>query len=317
MKKVTYILISFVLGVISFSCEDESTFNNPSHNELERGAFIRFANTIPTNFNPDIAQEVEISEQIFDPNGNAAQYDLSVTYQLGSTGEIYTADNFITITSFPSTLTITSQMIADATGADLADFGAGDLATFYATVTRNDGLKFIGIEPEFDDETGVVNSVDVGVTQGNLITSAAYNSAMQFGYVLACPINDALYTGKYMMEVTGVASNCFGAVFFDQEVELTAISVYQREFSAIYLEQFGFGNLNPYTIDFICGTVTFASTQGTGLGCSGSLILTSSASPGPYEVGAGNDTTLVVKLVEDCTGCGGAVEEIELTFTKL
>ncbi|WP_370477910.1 hypothetical protein [Tamlana flava] len=313
MKKLKYILAYFVLGAVSFTCTDQSTFRNPSHHELERGAYVRFVTAPPTDYKPEEVQDISISAQVYDPNGNVAQYDLSVIVTVASTGETYRADDFLTITSFPNTLSMTSQTIADAIGVDKSIFGAGDFFQFIGVATRNDGVKFYGVEPSFDEDNGTVG---IGNTEGNLLNAVAYKDAMTFNFIIACPIDDTLYTGKYML-THPVGTCCGGAIFLDQEVELTGISVYQRTFEAIYLEQFAIGN-GPmtFTINFICGTVTSADNTGTGLQCANGITFNGSDNPGGYS--ETDDSVLVVKFQEACQDCGCPPdEETEIILTKV
>lgn len=315
MKKLKYIIACLVLSVISFSCTDQSTFRNPSHHQIENGAYIRFVTPPPTDFIPEVVQNISINAEIYDPNGNVSQYDLSVEVTVVSTGTTYKADNFLTITSFPATLTLTSQSIADAIGVDTSVFGAGDFFSFTGVATRNDGVKFYGIPPTFNDENGTVG---IGNTEPNLLNAVAYKDAMTFDFVIACPIDDTntLYTGKYML-THPVGTCCGGAIFLDQEVELEALSVYQRTFEAIYLEQFAIGN-GPmtFTINFICGEVTGADNQDTGLLCANGIFFNGSDNPGGYS--ETDDSVLVVKFQEACQDCGCPPdEETEIILTKV
>lgn len=313
MKKITYILTCFVLVALSFTCTDQSTYRNPSVYELENGAFIRFRNIPPTDFVPEVAANVVINEEVYDPIGNVSQYDLSLTATIVSLGTTYTADNIITLTSFPTMLNITSQMIADAIGVDVSDFGAGDFIEFTGVATRTDGVKFYGVPPTYDDSNGTIG---IGNTENNLLTAEGYTDAMTFNYVIACPLDatNTIYTGKYMLKHP-VPTCCGGEIFLEQEIELEAISVYQRTFDAIYLEQLGIGNAAiTFTINFICGEVTAADNINSGLACSNGISFNGSAVPGGYS--ETDDSVLVVKFQEACQDCGCPPDEetyIELT----
>ncbi|WP_406684797.1 hypothetical protein N1F78_03495 [Seonamhaeicola sp. MEBiC1930] len=313
MKKISYLIIFFVLAALNYSCLDQSTIANPSLYELENGAYVRFVTAPPTSFVPEVAQSVSINADLYDANGNVAQYDLSVTANIVSTGETFIAENFITITSFPATLNITAQMIADAINVDLSAFGAGDFIQFTGVATRNDGVKFYGIPPTFDDSNGTIG---IGNTESNLLNAIAYQDAMTFDYIVACPIDDTKYVGKYML-THPVGTCCGGAIFLDQEVELELVSVYQRSFPAIYLEQFAIGN-GPidFTINFICGEVTAADNQNSGLQCANGILFNGSDAPGGYD--EVDDSVLVVKFQEACQDCGCAPdEETEIILTKV
>lgn len=191
MKKVYYIIASFVLVASSFSCTDESTFNNPATNDLENGAFVRFLNdgVAPTYSD---AANISISEEIYDANGNISDYTIALRANVS--GTIFIAEDFINITSFPAVLNITSESMATAIGLEPTDFGFGDAFTFIATATRNDGVVFYGIEPSFDDDN---LTVGVGNTEGNLFSEAAYKNAMNFGTIVSCPFEQAAMLGTY------------------------------------------------------------------------------------------------------------------------
>jgi hypothetical protein len=55
MKKTIYLLF-LLAGAVFTSCEDESSYNNPVHNDLEKGAVVRFSSLPPTSFQPEEAQ---------------------------------------------------------------------------------------------------------------------------------------------------------------------------------------------------------------------------------------------------------------------
>jgi hypothetical protein len=177
MKKIFYLLITiFTL----YSCTDQSTFNNPVTYELENGAFARFTDaTMPVTFSDP--QAVSFSDQVFDANNNMTSYTLALQAIIG--GTTYIDENFISITSFPASVDITSQSIADAIGLDVNTFSFGDSFLFTATAVRNDGTVFYGAPPTFDDDN---LTVGLGNTDNQLNSSAAYISAMQFGTIIAC-----------------------------------------------------------------------------------------------------------------------------------
>ncbi|MFM1877736.1 MAG: hypothetical protein RLZZ241_602 [Bacteroidota bacterium] len=182
MKKFNfYIVLAFVTLI---SCTDESTFSNPVFFQLEKGGFIRFQNeNAILNMYPD-PQNISISEPIYDPNDNVSSYSLSVSAIVN--GSLYVAEDFITITTFPSTLEITSQGLADALGVNVSDFFYGDTFAFTSKVTRNDGKVFYGLTPKYDSTNGTLG---FGTTHPNLLDKKSYTNAMTFGFILFtdCP----------------------------------------------------------------------------------------------------------------------------------
>lgn len=179
MKKITYILTCLVLGAISFSCTDQSTFNNPVTHELERGAFIKFTNGQPSATVSD-PQNISFSDEILDANNNTADFTVGLKAIIG--GTTYIEGNFFNTTSFPATFSFTSQSIADAIGVDVTTFSFGDSFEFTATATRNDGVVFLGVRPTFDTDNLTVGP---GNTEPNL-DLIAYKDAMSFGIIVAC-----------------------------------------------------------------------------------------------------------------------------------
>lgn len=182
MKKLYYYLLLALLPIVS--CTDESTFSNPVTFQLENGGFVRFQNeNAILNMYPD-PQNINISEPIYDPNNNLSSYSVSVSAVVA--GSLYVAEDFVTVTSFPGTLNITSQMLADALGVDVSLFFYGDTFAFSSKATRNDGVVFYGQTPKYDSETGTIG---FGNTHPNVLDKSAYTSAMSFGFILFtdCP----------------------------------------------------------------------------------------------------------------------------------
>ncbi|MFC4722286.1 hypothetical protein ACFO5O_08135 [Geojedonia litorea] len=190
MKKLIYTIFGVVLMLSQYSCTDQSTFNNPAHHELENGAFVRFTNNGVAATYPD-AQNISISEEIYDANGNISEYSLTLTATIS--GATYKAEDFIIITSFPAVLNITSQSMADALGVSVSNLGFGDSFNFIGKATRNDGVVFYGVRPSF---SSTQLTVGLGNTEGQLFTPA-YKNAMNFGTIVSCPFVQADMLGTY------------------------------------------------------------------------------------------------------------------------
>ncbi len=180
MKKI--LLFLTVVGVAITACTDKSTFRNPSHHQLENGAFARFVNE--NAIAPNQVLDFNISQDIFDANGNIESYTLTVYANLS--GSLKIAEDFLTIDSFPATLNLTSESIAAALGVNSSIFDYGDIFKFVAKATRNDGVVFYGQNPSYDPDTGTVG---LGNTEGQLTNVPAYKNAMTFDFLLFndCP----------------------------------------------------------------------------------------------------------------------------------
>ncbi len=180
MKKTIYIITALVLFIGIYACTDESTFNNPTVHDLAKGGFVKFSGAQPDGivFDP---QNIEYSGEIIDANNNLSSYTLALKATIG--GTTYYIDNYDTYTSFPATLSITSQQIADKAGVSVSDISYGDLFTFVGIATTNDGRVFNGERTEFNADTGVIGK---GNTEATLEV-ASYFSAMKIVMAVACP----------------------------------------------------------------------------------------------------------------------------------
>lgn len=177
MKNLKFIYNTLLL-LIAVSCTDQSTFNNPAIHELENGSFIRFENVGAINPDYPDPQGLIISEKIYDANENTSTFTLSAEGNIG--GSLKFAENLITVTSFPSTIDITSQSLADALGVNVSDFAYGDNFIFKGVATRDDGTEFYPESPSVGSR---------GNTHDNLNNVTNYTSAMTFGFVFFtdCP----------------------------------------------------------------------------------------------------------------------------------
>ncbi|WP_298543141.1 hypothetical protein [uncultured Aquimarina sp.] len=180
MKNLHKILVLLSFAMI-ISCTDDSKNPLPDF-EASQGAFIRFVDEVaPPTVSFAVPAEASFSLPIEDVNGNTSSYTLDLIATVG--GNIATVEDFITIDSFPATLTISAQMIADALGVPLNSLGFGDNFAFQAEAVRNDGVAFTGQIPVFDGDTGILSG---GNTSANLLTGV-YRNAMAFNFTFACP----------------------------------------------------------------------------------------------------------------------------------
>ena len=193
MKKIKYLIVGVLALSLTQSCTDESTVNNPSLYELELGGFAKFAegSSIPGIFFEP--QNIIASAEVTDANNNIAEYTLMLSANLG--GVTYGNNNYVTLTSFPGTVSITSQKIADALDISIDDIGYGDSFNFIARITTNTGAVYYGEGQSYDNDT---NTVGIGNTDPNLLVKAAYDSAMNFVMALACPPSPE---GRYTIEM--------------------------------------------------------------------------------------------------------------------
>lgn len=183
-NKILFLVITLLTGILLTSCTDEGKFNNPVHFDLENGAFVRFEQE--QNLTPAVDLQsfngTFVNATIEDVNNNIESYSLTLTAFVR--GKNYVVKDFILINSFPSNLTITSQMIADAAGFDINSLDFGDSFDFTAKVVRNDGTEFYAIQPSYSASN---QTIGIGNTDITNLGKAGYRDAMQFDFIFACP----------------------------------------------------------------------------------------------------------------------------------
>lgn len=172
MKKISL----FILLVLGISCSNngEDIFDE----NFTRGGFIEFL-TAPetTSFNVLDIQNLSFTADVIDPNSNATSYSLTMMY-----GDVSVVD-FLTLTSFPSTMEITGQDILSALNfTSAADFDISIPLVFVATVTTPTGV-FVGRTPDFDNNTNTSNGGNTAID----IFGAARPQAMNFAFTLFLP----------------------------------------------------------------------------------------------------------------------------------
>lgn len=149
MKKV-FLLSLLVLGL---SCNDTDDVFKEVFN---RGGYIEFVNEPEfESINLVRFEEYVFSEEITDPNNNAILYQLDLSYKN------QVIENFVTVETFPSTLTFTGQQILDALSIAKLEFDISRPINFTAKITTPDGV-FIGTQSDFNFDTNTQNGGNFG-----------------------------------------------------------------------------------------------------------------------------------------------------------
>jgi len=131
-----------------------------------RGGFIQFVELPESSFNLLKINELNLTAELVDPNNNATQYALALVY------EGVQIDEFISVTSFPSTLNITGKMILDALSLTPADLSLDTEFEFVATVTTPTGV-YSALTPNFNRDT---NTQEGGNTANPLFSPGEKNA---------------------------------------------------------------------------------------------------------------------------------------------
>ena len=299
MKSIKIAFSFLLMTLFLVSCEDESKLRYEVGGPVQPGAFVTAVVTTSVIDGNDIgAGTYEFTLDA--PSGNVESYSMEVRY-VGVNGSNSDFVPLLTVTEFPTDVVISTSDLASALGVTVGDFNLGDAFNFIGTSVGTDGqvVEFQDLDQDIASENGQLQAYRLNTS-------------------IICPLPTGLYEGDY--NITTSVDGCFGAIFLDQQVTLDNSdgSVFQRTFTANYLEQFGIGQPDmTFTINFLCGSVTGAENMSTGLGCGGgSLLLSASAMPGPYS--ETDDSTLVINTLENCAGCGGPADgEVQLTLTRI
>ncbi|TXN36776.1 hypothetical protein FVB32_00380 [Flagellimonas hymeniacidonis] len=164
MKKI-YVLMLLVFGI---SCNDTSDVLGEN---FTRGGLVVWEE-VPETFRLNFLdiETVEFSHGVEDPNDNIISYDLDLTY-----GDI-TVDQFITITTFPNTLTITGLDILAALNLTPEEVDVSVPLEFVATVNTTNGV-FSAAATDFDSSTNTNNGGEGGP---ELFDNPGFNQAVNF-----------------------------------------------------------------------------------------------------------------------------------------
>lgn len=161
-------IFKWVFFILCISCSQEN--NNLFDDFTLNGGFIEFEGKTPnTSFSFLEIPEEFINDEILDPNNNAISYALTLIH-----GEVE-IEEFITINSFPNTLTITKQAVLEALGITENDLSPDTEFQFVANVTTPLGT-FSGLNSDFNTETNTQEGGSIG--SNSLQTTD--NSAMNF-----------------------------------------------------------------------------------------------------------------------------------------
>ncbi len=166
-NKIINILFIAVISITLIGCQDDDKNVLP---DFERGGFVQFVE------NPilEVNSTTPFQGTVFDPQGNAAQYELSVSARIGNVQQDTLV--FKTTNTFPLDVSFTLDDMANLYGISAEDFGGTDRFQFLATVTTDEGLVFDSNPPGFDQETGEWN----GGTYTPPLAAPGLRSAMKY-----------------------------------------------------------------------------------------------------------------------------------------
>ena len=224
LYKKTYFnfLLAIAATVLLVACSDDDSGVSADVPrdivpELRNGVFIQFGtgSTPPPTVSFAEPEAAGFSIPIQDLNGNAVEYSLDVEATIG--GNTFIGEDVIVITEFPTTLNVSIAEIAAALSLPLEEISFGDSFSFVATATDAEGNASIGSEPNIRDD----GTLAVGTTRNELLVQPSFNSAMRFGFTLACPaftVDDVVGTYDVVAIAFAGATGSFPEISFVRTV---------------------------------------------------------------------------------------------------
>ncbi len=215
LKLIFKVFMIFALLIPFQSCEDDE---KNRLDEFQLGGFVRFAEPFPTIVNIatlDEAAGITVSATLEAPDGNVASYSMEASANVG--GDIYGPVAFgETVTSFPSSLTITMTELAATLGFDIVDVGFADTFSFTGTVVNDQGVVYTSDPLTFDSDT---NEAGGGNNSGDLLAEAGYRNAFEFEFAIPCPPNNDPISGDWTIEMTDLYGDGWDGAFLTVEID--------------------------------------------------------------------------------------------------
>lgn len=324
-----------VLASIALSCTDESTFPLPL-SELQgegdrTGAFLRvleYTNPVVDLFDLDNADQMVFAfdfEAVDGQGGDLAdKVELFVRYVDNTIPEDEDGNPIESADITTDYVSIGSVSRDAFSGASEDGYPTGSIQT-----NIREAITALGINDEdmsgtdsFDfawelhlKDGRVIDRTNIGLN----VSGPYFNSPFFRRYTVICVPTAEIFTGTYQLTMTQTGP--FGPAFSDQEVEVIApdydASPATRSFEAIYLESLGIGNgPEEFQFDVVCESTVWADDQRTGLGCSGSILLSTNPDFGTATI---DGSEIILNVLEFGGGgdCGAEDVPIQIVLTRI
>lgn len=305
-KNIIYLL----LVVFAFSgCKDEDLKPIITFEDAGKGAFVRLV-----SLNQDLLIDpskiatsgIDMEVDFVDVTGGETitDYDIFIRFIDNTPGNGENSRDEVQIRDFTS-----SDFTASANGNPgvAVQIPAPEiLQALNLTEDQVDATDRFSVRSEIIDEQGrVFSSTNSSPPIANF--GGAFNGAFDYNINVACPVGDDFMVGTYTVTYEENGASAFGGPVMQAgpfEVTLSATSSTQREFTAIYAEDLGFGTNISFQFDLLCDKTRTLSGLGTGLGCGGTITFGPTDDFGSMDLA--DDSEIIIPFVEgeDDGGCG-------------
>lgn len=315
MKNTALYILVLLIGTAS--CVEEEPFDT---NTLKVGAVLQTVSkkdvTIDRNNPAGTTSEITIQFNDFGAHDSMKSVDIKVDFEDTTFDNEADKKEFDPVTfktvglsdfeknenGLPQyTFKITGQELIDKLGIANAFIEPGDLGIILFDLTLNDGREF--------------NHENVGVN----VRTTSHVTPFRYTAPVICKFDEPNFaTGKYIATTTIEGSE---GVIFEGEVELQVgeNNTMQRVFNAKWSNQ---GGGKDYTISLDCGKVIWVGEQKTGVNCESStsqvgLVEPPRSESSTYDESYVDDQTIVLRMNEDASKCGGSLQLVEVRLTKV
>lgn len=307
--------------------EDDETFVLQIGDERTSGASltpVTVSFTIANSFSEDLDMHLSWSvNDVFYPDGSTVpattMADL-ILYVLDADGAVYGGADGASFEDYALTS-------ADPDGTYTIAVG------IYAFDSPGDGVIDVLLETS---QAGVQSGSFAfsSLTTANCLTDLVYLATVTKAgaeYTITEAISTAfevdilaedetLFAGDYQLTYVSGDEPFGDPAFSDQVLTITRVDADTRSFSAIYLEDGGYGN-DPVTFVFHlgCGEVTVPQTGSTDLACAAGVFITlgPAADKGEYDLSDDSSLTIIFSDMYTDGGCGVSPSPVEIELTRI
>lgn len=317
MKYLKYYL-SFVLAAVLLSCSEDDKLTVTIQDTVERGAVLRTVSLTGGSWNvTDDTETFDIEWEFQDIEDGGLLEEVRVFADLVDNTDDSTTDTDETqVATIPAsefspgvnglprtTYQLTLGEVAAALGIALGDYNCGDEFN-------------LRIELELTDGRVITNTDLTGTVAGGSFFSSPLNYRVPLILLLS---SDELFTGQYQLTTTSNGS--FGvADWLDGVYTVEAIDNVTRVIRGVPPYP-AFGAFPGVDIQFafVCDQIIYGASQGTGVGCGGSIEHSSAETNTTFDIQNPDDSDFSINFTSNSAdgGCGTTPSQASFRLTKI
>lgn len=317
MKYFKY-YIGFVLAAVLISCSEDDKLTVEIQDTAERGAVLRTVSLTGGSWNVtddsetisieleeqdiedgDLLREVRVFADLVDNTSESTVDPAETQVATIPAAEFSSGPNGLPRTTY----SISLAEVGAALGISLGDYNCGDAINLRLELELTDGRTFTDT-----DLTGTV--------QGGSFFASPFNYRIPLILLLS---SDELFTGQY--QLTTVSSGSFGVPdWADGVYTIEAIDNVTRVIRGVPPYP-AFGAFPGVDIQFafVCDEIIYTDSQGTGVGCGGSIEHSSATTNTTFNITNPDDSDFIINFTSNSAdgGCGTTPSQASFRLTKI